>query len=421
MNKRLKDVLIGKERNYILPFLWQHGEEEQVIREEIARVYEAGIRSVCVEARPHPDFLGPKWWQDMDIIMEEARSRGMEVWVLDDDHFPTGHAAGRVKEAPEELQRVFLCDRYIDTLGPAQGTSILLDTLLKFGTNKLVSVTAVSRDSVNGELTGEAYDLTDRVHDGVLYWDIPEGYWRVFVVAESRDGGSEQQKDYLNPLNSNSVRILLDTVYEAFYARYKADFGQTLVGFFSDEPGFYNDKVTFDFQSSLGKQGVVLPWSSELQALLESEWGLDFRKQLYLLWHDCGEQSDKVRYTYMNFVSKLYAQNFCGQIGVWCRSHGVEYIGHVVEDNNVHARLGSGAGHFSVRSGDKTCLVLMLYCGKLFLVLMKCLLSGLEGKRTVSFFIMVWVSLVHPLVILILRSKDEQCVKYMVHMAGLKV
>ena len=48
----------------------------------------------------------------------------------------------------------------------------------------------------------------------------------------------------------------------------------------------------------------------------------------------------------MNIVSKLYADNFCNQIGDWCRARGVEYIGHVLEDNNVHARLGPGAGHF---------------------------------------------------------------------------
>ncbi|MFC0215287.1 glycosylhydrolase-like jelly roll fold domain-containing protein [Paenibacillus chartarius] len=358
MNNRLKEVLEGREHNYILPFLWQHGEEEHVIREEMARVHEAGIGAVCIEARPHPDFLSPKWWTDMDIIMDEARKRGMKVWLLDDDHFPTGHAAGKVKEAPEELHRKFLGERYIDTIGPAQGTSLLLDTLLMSGLrptfshsryakgkNKLVSVVAVRRNPSDGTLLGHSIDITDLVQDGILYWDIPEGYWRVFVISENMDGGSQQQEDHLNPLDRGSVRILLDTVYEAVYERYKADFGNTFAGFFSDEPGFYNDKTTFDFHSKPGKKGVPLPWSSEMPALLEEALGANFRKYLYLLWHD-GEMSNSVRYTYMNIVSKLYADNFCNQIGEWCRARGVEYIGHVLEDNNVHARLGPGPGHF---------------------------------------------------------------------------
>jgi hypothetical protein len=359
MSKRLKEVLEGRERNYILPFLWQRGEDERTIREEMARVHESGIGAVCVEARPHPDFLGPKWWADMDIIMEEARSRGMKVWVLDDDHFPTGHAAGKVKEAPAELQRSFLSERYIDTLGPAEGSSVLLDTLLlnglrptyslqqyATGKNKLVSAVAVRRAVTGGAMTGDCVDLTDGVRDGVLYWDIPAGFWRICIVSESAGGGSQAQEDYLNPLVRDSVRLLLDTVYEAFYERYAADFGQTFAGFFSDEPGFYNDKATFDFDSRPGKPGVSLPWSAEVPALLKQALGADYRKLLHLLWHEAGEQSSMVRYAYMNIVSKLYGDNFCSQIGDWCRAHGVEYIGHVLEDNNVHARLGSGAGHF---------------------------------------------------------------------------
>lgn len=359
MNIRLQEVLDGKEHNYLLPFFWQHGEDEEAIREEMARVHEAGIGAVCVEARPHPDFLGPKWWKDMDIIMEEARERGMQVWIFDDDHYPTGHAAGKVKEAPEELHRLFLGERYIDAIGPAQGTSFLLDTLLlsglrptfshsryASGKNKLISVVAVRRDPANGTLLSDCVDITDLVHDGILYWDIPEGYWRVFIISENKDGGSEQQKDYLNPLDRESVRILIDTVYEAFYDRYQADFGKTFAGFFSDEPGFYNDKTTFDFHSKPGKKAAPLPWSREMPDLLEQALGKDYRKHLYRLWHDAGEQTNFVRYTYMNIVSKLYGENFCSQIGEWCTAHGVEYIGHVLEDNNVHARLGSGAGHF---------------------------------------------------------------------------
>ncbi|MFB5268825.1 glycosylhydrolase-like jelly roll fold domain-containing protein [Paenibacillus enshidis] len=359
MRNRLMEVLAGQEQNYILPFLWQHGEEEQAIRGEMARVHEAGIGAVCVESRPHPDFLGPKWWTDMDIIMEEAQARGMKVWILDDDHFPTGHAGGKVKEAPEELHRLFLGERYIDTLGPAKGASLLLDTLLMCGLrptishsqnasgkNKLISVVAVRRNPSNGALLSDCIDITELVHDGILYWDIPEGYWRVFIISENKHGGSKEQKDYLNPLDRDSVRILLDTVYEAFYERYKVDFGKTFAGFFSDEPGFYNDEKTFDFNSKPGKQGVTLPWSREMPALLEQALGTDFRKLLYLLWQDVGEQSNIVRYAYMDIVSKLYAENFCSQIGAWCRARGVEYIGHVLEDNNVHARLGPGAGHF---------------------------------------------------------------------------
>lgn len=340
MNSRIIEILEGHEANYIMPFFWQHGEDEVVLREEMAKIDESGIKAVCVEARPHPDFLGPKWWNDMDIIMEEARQRGMKVWLLDDDHFPTGHAAGRMINAPNELRRLFLTESHIDAVGPMRNSSFLVS-----GEDTLVGVIAINRDAKTGALGSECVDVTSYVHNGTLYWDLPEGYWRIFFVNESLNGGSKQQEDYLNPLVAESVRVLIDTVHEAFYERYQVDFGSTFVGFFSDEPGFYNDKDTFDFNSKLGKKNVPLPWTPDLAELLEKELGDDFKRYLPLLWHD-GEKASAVRYAYMNLISKLYAERFTKQIGDWCREHNVEYIGHVLEDNNVHTRLGSGAGHF---------------------------------------------------------------------------
>ena len=79
--------------NYIFPFLWMRGEEEEILRNEIGKIHECGIRAICVEARPHDDFCGPGWWHDMDIVLDEARKRDMKVWILDDKHFPTGYAA----------------------------------------------------------------------------------------------------------------------------------------------------------------------------------------------------------------------------------------------------------------------------------------------------------------------------------------
>lgn len=352
MSDRLSEVLRGQEANYIAPFLWQRGESVELIRAELARVAEAGIRAVCVEARPHPDFLGADWWRDFDTIMDEARRRGMRVWVLDDDHFPTGHAAGRLAEAPPELRRVFLQERHLDLLGPQQGATVPIEPwrvqFRRSGPDRatLVAAVAAAREQGSAALRGELIDLTDHVRDGVLRWDAPAGFWRIFLLFASPDGGSTQHKDYVNYIVGPSVRVLIDSVYEAFYSRYGDDFGRTFAGFFSDEPGFYNDTQVFDYESKLGKRGVDLPWCAALPELLAAELGPAWRSALPLLWHAGGPQTSAARFAYMQSVSRLYATHFTQQLGDWCRAHGVEYIGHVLEDNGVHTRLGCGAGHF---------------------------------------------------------------------------
>ena len=103
MFQRLNDVLNGWEDNYLLPFYWQHGNHYETIPEEVERIYKSGCRALCVESRPHPDFCGDGWWKDMDLILAESQKRGMKVWILDDDHFPTGHAVGMTTEDGVEI------------------------------------------------------------------------------------------------------------------------------------------------------------------------------------------------------------------------------------------------------------------------------------------------------------------------------
>ena len=72
-NRTIARLLAGESDNHILPFFWQHGEDEATLRELMAAIDGANCKAVCVESRPHPDFCGPKWWADMDVILDEAR------------------------------------------------------------------------------------------------------------------------------------------------------------------------------------------------------------------------------------------------------------------------------------------------------------------------------------------------------------
>ena len=124
MERRLRDVLEGKGENYILPFFWQHGDSRERLEEGMDKIFACGIRAVCVESRPHPDFVGEGWWRDMDIIMEKAKELGMRVWVLDDAHFPSGYCNGRI--GSDSLYRKKYLTRYsVDVIGPMQDLSLI--------------------------------------------------------------------------------------------------------------------------------------------------------------------------------------------------------------------------------------------------------------------------------------------------------
>lgn len=221
----VKGSITGRRRKLYPSIFWLHGEEGGKLKEMMEAVYSSGIRAVCVESRPHPDFAGPGWWRDMDIIMEEARKRKMRVWVLDDVHFPSGYCNGLVQEGSPYAKRYL--DHYtIDAAGPRYGTSFFLS--LEEG-EELIGVIAAKRAGREvGEIRNPV-DITDRVRGKVVYWDIPEGYWNIIVIKSTFTGTG--RKKYVNTIDAASVRFFLDTVYEPHLEHYRDDFGHTFAGF----------------------------------------------------------------------------------------------------------------------------------------------------------------------------------------------
>ena len=324
MSKTIQRLLAGETDNHMLPFFWQHGEDEATLRDYMRAIHEANCGAVCVESRPHPDFCGPKWWADMDIILDEARKRGMKVWILDDSHFPTGYANGAVETVPAELCRQSICAVKTAPEEDAQFPPAFVPNL------------------------AEQYILPNRPkprqYDDDTILSVKVVGNAKWTVGLSRNMG--YHRNYINMLDKESVRLLIDAVYEPHYARYKDDFGTTIAGFFSDEPELGNGHL-YDMETRLGTDNDF-PFGREMPAALEARLGADWAEKIYLLWDNDGdkEETAAVRYAYMDAVTTLVSDNFSWQLGDWCRERGVAYIGHVIEDNGAHTRTGPSLGHY---------------------------------------------------------------------------
>lgn len=358
MNTVIKRLLNGNSGDYIFPFFWQQGEDEEMLRKMMKVIHEANCKSVCIESRPHPDFCGDKWWADLDIILDEARTRNMKVWILDDSHFPTGFANGNMTEQPLELHRQSIVSSFKKYSGDEKdiiidlkkmfppkittkdiGTKLVMNYMAKesqvFDDDSILAITAIGED---GTFTNIPFDNETQVT-----WHKPKGNYKVYVTGLSRNYGIHRQ--YINMMSKESCRVLIDEVYEKHYAHYKDDFGKTIAGFFSDEPelgnGFYKTGA-----NQLGTD-VDFPFSDEVETELNNRLGDNWKNQMIFLWNnDHPKEAAKVRYVYMDIVTKLVRKDFSEQIGKWCEEHHVKYIGHIIEDNNSHSKTGMSLGHY---------------------------------------------------------------------------
>lgn len=343
---RLQEVLAGKGANYLLPFYWQHGTQRERIPEQIERIYQSGCRALCVESRPHPDFCGPGWWADLDVILSECEKRDMKVWIFDDKKYPTGYANGLIETKYPHLRQREIIEEHIDVMGPAPETAFMVSKTWE--DDEILGVYAFRRAEGGEQITGEYIDLTPTLTEGYAYFDVPEGLWRVHIYTNTRRGN---RANYIDMVSAESCKVLLEAVYEPHYAHYAKYFGNTLVGFFSDEPSFGNSMATrhavdpSGHERPLGTVGMALPYNPRVIELMSremGEWALPYMAELWY-W---SEHAPTTRLAYMNAITALYRDNFGYMLGDWCRERGVMYIGHIIEDYNCHARPSVGAGHY---------------------------------------------------------------------------
>ena len=301
------------------PLYWYHGEDDADILEGIDKVHEGGMGNFTIESRPHSDYLGPKWWHDIEISLDRAKQLGMQVYIFDEKWFPSGIAGGLVQATSPRFWRHWLQE----TTVPVDGPQADFRCDVPEG-EQVAGAVAVRR----GGEPSEMLDLRERVsRDGrSLAWPAPAGQWDVFVYTMHSDAGHH---DVLNP---EATARFIELTHEETYRRFKDYFGTTLVGFFMDEPGFYNG-------------GGQWPWTYDLAAEFRATKGYDLCAFLPALTHPEWASYRWVRYDYMDVLTRRYAAAFYKPIQDWCRAHGVVSMGHLIEHESTHQGLGAGPGH----------------------------------------------------------------------------
>lgn len=340
---------------HLAPLFWHAGEPEDAVVSEIDAMRRAGIHQFVVEPRPHPDYLGPQWWADLGVVVEAAAHRGMRVWLFDDARFPSGWVNGALTRERPDLRKRFLAVRAIDPRGPVHGAAFRVSAWLG-PDERLLAVAAARRCDDDVLEAATLTDLTGLVDDGLLLWDVPDGPWRIVLLIETGTGGEPATADYLDPLAEGAAAFHLSRVHEAHFDHFGADFGTTIAGFFQDEPRFGNAASyelrlgagslpdrTSDFLTTL----PVLPWWPGGRAAVRSRIPSQGAAAAALLWFDADDDdlTASVRFDYMDAVTRRYGA-FQAELGAWCDDHGVGLIGHLIEDNGAHARLGYGTGHY---------------------------------------------------------------------------
>ena len=334
-----------------------------------------GFAEVLASYQVHgmdPALFDDHYYMALELFMKAARKVGMKYWLEDYAPFPTGNANHAYEDqANSDKNKLFIDEQHFDLAGPAKGAVVNLKRLLYAMSGKALHQFARKDPYSRQQIAVAAYQtvtapetaakvilqnktgirLDDQVRDGFLHWDVPEGDWRVFLVYTTYE--SSGRASYMNLLSRDSVALEIEKVHKPLYEHLKDELGQYWLGFFYDEPEIGNSggNEIFDYHMLPGRRTAdpadcdTLPWSVEMVSEME-KMDPDWVLHLPFLFYQAGDEGCSYCMNYMDALTRLVRVNYNGQVYAFCRKHGIGYIGHVLEDENSHTRLGCGTGHY---------------------------------------------------------------------------
>lgn len=294
MNNSMTEIKRYNNNTSVCFWSWNYLITEEGIRNQLSEFADGRIGGVVIHSRAGLEipYMGKRWMELFKYAVEVSGKLGLEVWIYDEDGWPSGFGAGKI---------------------PSQGDAYRLKKL-SYGTPEEYAVSANSAlpvavylpDDCGGYVRAEEYDVSRLPGNALVLWKTVE-------------------QNYVDLLEPAVTDLFIKTVHERYKEAMSEYFGSVIKGFFTDEP-------------QMNVFGYV--WSDALCDRYSEIYGRALTDDLWMIASDSRE-AERFKYRYWNLVSELYYENFVKKLSQWCEENGLALTGHFPYEDGLMNQLPS--------------------------------------------------------------------------------
>ena len=340
-----------------IAYYWFFNDEcrDEHIEWQIAEFAKAGVATVCIHPRAGLLFPygGDDWFALVRRTVEKCAAAGLEVWLYDEDPYPSGNAGGWITlENPGYLARGI--ERFEAEPDLKEGE------LFCFPTGKLLWTGLVPDGNtarLSSPKSGQVVDLTSRV--GVVRrewrllkgWDsryyypatplyycdradtytpefalkaprVPAGMKLVAFVARTFDyeAGASVWGGLHDSLNPEVTRLFIERTHERYYEAVGDMFGDPITAVYTDEPKYFGGR----------------PWTPGMFEDFAATFGYDLQQRLDDLFSTSRTpQAIGTRLDYRKWCGERFEETWLKPVSDWCHSHGLNLVGHISPEDDL--------------------------------------------------------------------------------------
>lgn len=268
------------------------------------------------------EYLGDEWFDLINSTADAGEKEGLEVWLYDEDRWPSGSAGGKVSEDPEyRMKSLTLFETppeqflWEDDILCAFGAVVAPDGIALTDCRSLKREDDVedTLDSLSGE--GERKVL-------------------VFRIVPDAPNSNYNGNTYIDTMNRDAVAKFIEITHEEYKKRCGDRMGRSIKGIFTDEP--HRGFVMKDIQTENGVRITSMPWTDDILEEFKTRYGYDILPLIPTLFYRMGgETLSKARIDYIDLTCNLFNERFMAPINTWCEENGIVYTGHLLNENSM--------------------------------------------------------------------------------------
>ncbi len=255
-----------------------------------------------------PVYLSDAYMDIYGKMLEKASELGMTVSLYDEFGFPSG-SVGAFAEGDDtpRFQQKFpdLTIQRLDKTEENITGPVAYEKKIPLG--RIMGAVAIEESDL------KRIDITGKILNGILKWNVPSGKWKIMIFNCVIDG--IPIADYLNP---EAVLKFTEMVHDVYYKRFREYFGPVIYGTFFDEPSMFHARFRM--------------WTPDFNEKFTKKYGFSPVSLYPAMWYDIGPETESARNYLFGFRAELYAEGFTKVVSDWSVAHGITATGHTAPE-----------------------------------------------------------------------------------------
>jgi hypothetical protein len=284
-------------------FVWNADITIDEIDKDLVSFKNAGSSQVIIHPRPGliTEYLSKNWFDLYRHTVEKGKEMGMNVWIYDENSYPSGFGGGHVPdEMPESYNQGQGLNMSKFDILPDSCSSYYLCLKEDNGGYKDITSSLAGEKGKTGKyfLFSKSYNEKSDWYGGFSFVDL---------------------------LYSGVTQKFIDVTMKGYEKNIGTEFGKTVPGVFTDEP---------QIESPGG-----IRWTPDLFSTFLNKWHYDLKTQLPSLYEETGDWK-KVRHNYTQTLLQLFIDRWAKPYHDYCESKNLKFTGHYWEHEWPNMRPG---------------------------------------------------------------------------------